>query len=181
MQKGKKVRHLKTSVTINPNRMLLSVCSLTTDEIISEGAFLTLNLDKGPSIYYVSKGMGGSRKLPVLLTFSTVVMLILHLWWVAWRVGGSEKVQNCFIALNSWKPPTFPRKLLTAINFDNVATLSGKVVCYNFRNSLLFLHYGYFCNANFGNYAFYTLFFNNSNLCSNWQEDPTKEVKVYVF
>ena len=101
MQKGKKVRHLKTSVTINPNRMLLSVCSLTTDEIISEGAFLTLNLDKGPSIYYVSKGMGGSRKLPVLLTFSTVVMLILHLLWVAWRVGGSEKVQNCFIAWNS--------------------------------------------------------------------------------
>ena len=141
MQKGKKVRHLKTSVTINPNRMLLSVCSLTTGEIISEGAVLTLNLDKGPSIYYNSKGMGGSRKWPVLLILS------LHLY-----------------LLGGWESPKLfelhgiPIKLLTATNFDNVATLSSKlsklqvqlniVVCYIFEIPC------YFCNANFGNYAF---------------------------
>ena len=38
--------------------------------------------DKEPSTYYVSKGMSGwvcLKKLPVLLTFSIVVMLIEHL------------------------------------------------------------------------------------------------------
>ena len=65
MQKEKKVRHLKTSVTINPNRMLLSVCSLTTGKIISEGAFVTLNFEvlKGPiHIMSANDWVVGSRK-----------------------------------------------------------------------------------------------------------------------
>ena len=111
MQTGKKVRHLKTSVTINPNRMLLSACSLTTGKIISEGAFLALNLDKGPSIYYVSKGLGGSRKWPLCTC-----------GWVS-----QKKSKIICIAWKTWKNPTFPRKLLTATNFDNVATLSGNL------------------------------------------------------
>ena len=43
----------------------------------------------GPSINYVSKRIevGGSKKLPVLLTLITAFML-------TYLVGGSEKVQN---------------------------------------------------------------------------------------
>ena len=41
--------------------------------------------------------MGGSRKWPVLLTFSTVFMLTL---WVGW----SEKVQNYADVIYGWFP-----------------------------------------------------------------------------
>ena len=44
-----------------------------------------------------AKGLGGSRKWPVLLTFSTVFMLTL---WV----GGSEKVQNYADVIYGWFP-----------------------------------------------------------------------------
>ena len=102
MQKGKKVRHLETSVTINPNRMLLSVCSLTTDEIISEGAFLTLNLDKGPSIYIMS-----AKEWVGLENCQFCWNSVLYLSWFHncfKRVGGSEKVQNYADLTYGWSP-----------------------------------------------------------------------------
>jgi hypothetical protein len=40
-----------------------------------------------------AKGVGGSIKLPVLLTFNTIFMLISHLK-AGECLGGSEKVQN---------------------------------------------------------------------------------------
>ena len=43
-----------------------------------------------PYITSAKDWVGGSIKLPVLLTFSTLSMIIEHLKWV----GGSEKVQN---------------------------------------------------------------------------------------
>ena len=56
-------------------------------------------LHKGPCIYYVSKKdwVGEFRKLQFLLMFGTVLML-------AYRVGGSEKVQECADVIYGWPP-----------------------------------------------------------------------------
>ena len=61
---------------------------------------------KGPSIHYVSKGLGGwvggSRKLSVLLMFCTVVYADLTPFkWV----GGSEKVLNYDDVIFIWMVP----------------------------------------------------------------------------
>ena len=98
--------------------------------------------------------------------------------WYFEPIVGQKKSKIICIACNSWKNSSYSRKLLTATNFDNVATLSSKlsklqvqlniVVCYIFEIPC------YFCNANFGNYAFTHCFLRT--LCFNWREDPTKEV-----
>ena len=42
-------------------------------------------------------------------------------------LGVQKKSKIMCIAKEDLETPTFPRKLLTATNFDNVATLSGKL------------------------------------------------------